>query len=151
MFKKVIITIIITSILSATVLAGPLFSIDKQKGGLVPCLTSLILDPRLGYMVNEKKQNVDLMHLLKFIPGIGGLVVIYYMYVGYSNAGFIPGCCIGGFGYTTAQSLEKYNARTVEWLCFIPIANLYSLFVIISETMGGKTWSEVVKKENLKK
>ena len=74
-----------------------------------------------------------------------------YMYVGYSNAGFIPGCCIGMFGYTTATSLGKYNARTVEWLCFVPIANLYSLFIIISETMGGKTWSEIVKKENLKR
>ena len=69
MFKKVIITIIITSILSASLLAGPLFSIDKQKGGLVPCLTSLILDPRLGYMVNESKQNVRASSMPKVKKG----------------------------------------------------------------------------------
>ena len=147
MFKKTIVIMLLVSILSVSVYAGPIFSIQKQKGGLVPCLTSLVLDPRLGYMANEKDVNVDLMHLLRFI-GIGSIV---YGFIGFQKGGLIPGCCIGMFGYTTASGMDKYKARTIEWLAYIPIANFYSLFVLISETMGGKTWSEVVAKEHLKK
>lgn len=150
MFKKLVVLMLIMSILSVTLLAGPLFSIQKQNGGLVPCLTS-VFDPRFGYLVNEKDTNVDLMDVLKFVPVVNYIVIIANGITGMKKGGFIPGCCIGIQGYHTAHMMDKYKPRTVEWLSYIPIANLYSIFVIVTETWGGKTWSEVVAKENLKK
>ena len=150
MYKKLVVTVLIISVLSVSLFAGPLFSIQKQDGGLVPCLTS-IFDPRFGYLVNEKDTNVDLMDILKFIPVVNYVVMIANGITGMKGGGLIPGCCIGIQGYHTAHMMPKYNVRTVEWLMYIPIANFYSLFVVITETWGGKTWSEVVEKENLKK
>lgn len=151
MLKKIVVLALIVSLLSATLVAGPLFSIQKQDGGVLSCLVSLLLDPRLGYMANEKAVNVDLLHLLKFVPIVGQFMPLVYSYTGYKTSGSFSGCCIGLFGWTTANSLDKYNARTIEWLMFIPVVNLFSLFKIITETMGGKTWTEVAKDEHLKK
>lgn len=151
MFKKTVIVMLLVSIVTVSLFSGPLFSMDKQKGGVLPCLVSLFLDPRLGYQMNEKAINVDLMHLLKFVPVIGQFVVLYNGYTGYMKSKSFDGCCIGFFGYTTANMMDTTKGRTVEWLFYLPIANLYSLFVVISETMGGKTWSQVVTQENLRR
>ena len=54
-------------------------------------------------------------------------------------------------GYTTATMMKETKGRTIEWLIYVPVANLYSVFVYISQTMGGKTWSQIVASEHLKR
>ncbi len=149
MFKKVIITIIVTSILSATVLAGPLFSIDKQKGGCVSCLVG-IFDTRSAYVVNEKKVNIELLDVVKLatnylipIP----VVQLYYMYTGFTNDG-ASGCLLGMYGgQYSVTSLTKYKTRTKEKWAILLIPGIQMAL----EVFNGKTWTEVVKAENLKK
>jgi len=151
MFKKFVIVLMLITIASASLFAGPVFSIDKQKGGLIPCLLG-VFDTRMGYMANEKAVNVDLIDLLKPVLSVIGLPVmpLYTGYLGYQNAKGIDGCCIGMVGgYQTANMMGTTKGRTIEWLMYIPVVNIYSLIVYITETMGGKTWSEVVAKEKL--
>jgi len=152
MFKKLIILALVVSIFSTVVFAGPVFSVSKQKGGLVPCLLG-VFDYRMGYLSNEKAVNVDLIELLTpFFP----IIRLYTMYVGYSKAKSIEGCCIGFGGYTTANMLDKTKGRKIEWfispvLSWTGCLPLYGSIVYIMETMGGKTWSEIVTKEKLAK
>jgi len=102
----------------------------------------------MGYIANEKAVNVDLLQLLQLVFPI---LRVYYAYVGFQNAG-VEGCCIGYVGgYTTANMMKETKGRLIEWLTYVPVANIYSIIVYITETMGGKTWSEVVAKENLKR
>ncbi|MDY6787533.1 MAG: hypothetical protein SVK54_05345 [candidate division WOR-3 bacterium] len=147
MVKKLVVSLMIISVLSTTTLAaGPLFSIDKQDGGIVPMALSCLVDPRLGLMANEKAVNFDLMDILRFVPTINFLVMFGNAYTGFKNQG-ITGCCIGPFGYHTAHSLDKYKPRTKEWMSYI----LIGWIMIGMEANSGKTWSEVVKEENLRK
>lgn len=147
MFKKIVIIFLLLSIITTSIFASPVFSIEKQKGGIVPCLLG-IFDFRMGYLANEKQVNVDLLEVLQLVLPI---LRFYYAFIGFQNAG-IEGCCIGYVGgYTTANMMKETKGRLIEWLTYVPIANIYSIVVYISETMGGKTWSEVVAKENLKR
>jgi len=148
--KKFVFVVLLLSLLFTVVLAGPLFSVSKQNGGIVPCLLG-VFDIRMGYQANEKTVNVDLMHVLRIVPIVNYFMPLYYAYTGYSNAGF-EGCCIGMVGgYTTATMMKETKGRTIEWLIYVPVANLYSVFVYISQTMGGKTWSQIVASEHLKR
>lgn len=147
MTKKIIVIFLLVAMLTPTLFAAPIFSIQKQKGGIVPCLLG-IFDIRMGYIANEKAVNVDLLQVLQLVLPI---LRVYYAFVGFQNAG-IEGCCIGYVGgYTTAKMMKETKGRLIEWLTYVPVANIYSLIVYITETMGGKTWSEVVAKENLKR
>ncbi|MDD3803674.1 MAG: hypothetical protein PHW02_04690, partial [bacterium] len=116
MLKKVIIVALILSILTTTLLAGPLFSVSKQNGGLIPCLLG-VFDGRLGYMANEKAVNVDMIDVLKVVLSAIGLPVmpLYTAYVGYQKGKSFEGCCIGFQGYTTANMMDKTKGRQIEW------------------------------------
>ncbi|MEO0288909.1 MAG: hypothetical protein ABIN00_04670 [candidate division WOR-3 bacterium] len=147
MTKKIIIIFLLISLLTPSLFAAPVFSIQKQNGGIVPCLLG-IFDMRMGYLANEKAVNVDLLEVLQLVFPI---LRVYYAFVGFQNAG-VEGCCIGYVGgYTTAQMMKETKGRLIEWLTYVPVANIYSMIVYITETMGGKKWSEVVAKENLKR
>jgi hypothetical protein len=140
------------SMLTTVIFAGPVFSVSKQKGGIVPCLLG-VFDTRMGYIANERAVNVDLIEVLMvFIP----IIRLYTMYVGYSKAKSIEGCCIGFGGLTTANMLDKTKGRKNEWfmspaLSWTGCLPLYAGIMYIMETMGGKTWSEIVVKEKLAK
>lgn len=146
MAKKTVVSFVIMSLLFTTLVAGPIASIDKQEGGIVPMALSCLVDPRLGLMANEKAVNLDLMDILRFVPVINYFVMFGNAYTGFKNHG-ITGCCIGPMGYHTAHSLDKYKPRTKEWMEYI----LIGWIMIGMEANSGKTWSEVVKEENLRK
>jgi hypothetical protein len=152
MLKKVIIIALVISILTTVVFAGPVFSVSKQNGGLIPCLLG-VFDTRMGYLANERAVNVDLIELLMvFFP----IIRLYTMYVGYSKAKSIEGCCIGYGGLTTANMLDKTKGRKIEWfvspvLSWTVCLPLYGGIMYIMETMGGKKWSDIVVKEKLAK
>ena len=149
MFKKIIVIVMMTSIISVSVSAGPLFSVDKQEGGCVPCLVGA-LDTRSAYVVNEKKVNIELLDVLKIITNYLipiPVFNIYNMYTGFSNDG-ISGCCLGMYaGRHSVNSLTKYKTRTKEKFAWLIIPGIQMAL----EVYNGKTWSEVVEKENLKK
>ncbi len=149
MFKKIIITIMLSLLLVTTLIAGPLFSVDKQKGGLVPCLVA-IFDTRSAYVVNEKKVNIELLDLVKVITNTiipVPVIQLYYMYTGFKNDG-VFGCCLGSYGgQYSVTSLTKYKTRTKEKFSCLIIPGFQMAF----EIFGGKTWTEVVKAEKLKK
>lgn len=139
----------------------PLFTVEKQEGGIVPCLLSAF-DLRLGYMANENSVGVypeDFLSAAVFLTPIpflgwaaGALSIVahlYYAYTGYNRGKDVESACIGFTGWKTANMMDRSRGRMVEWLAFIPFINLYSVFVIISETTSGKTWSSVMKEEKL--
>ncbi len=144
--KKGIIVFLVVILLGNMLMAGPLFTIDKQDGGIMTWVACILGGPRAGYMVNDKATNIDLLDVFKFIPGIGYLFTWYYAFIGLQNDGFW-GCIAGYPGYTTAVSLEKYKSRTKEKFacCIIPAIQMGF------EMFGGKKWTEVVKEENLRK
>jgi len=150
MLKKLIIVTLIASILTTAVFAGPLFSVSKQNGGIVPCLLG-VFDMRMGYIANEKAVNVDLLHILRLVPVVNYFMPLYYAYTGYRNAGF-EGCCIGMIGgYTTAEMMKTTKGRTIEWLSYVPVVNIYSAIMYILQTTSGKKWSEIEASEHLKR
>ena len=149
MFKKTIAIVILTAIISVSVFAGPLFSVDKQKGGCVPCLVGA-LDTRSAYVVNEKKVNIELLDVLKIVTNYLipiPVFNIYNMYTGFSNDG-VSGCCLGMYsGRYSVTSLTKYKTRTKEKFAWLLIPGIQMAI----EVFNGKTWSEVVEQEHLKK
>jgi len=138
-----------------------MFKIEKQDGGIVPCLLS-VFDLRLGYMANENEVGIypedfaGAVGIIFFIPVIGQvagivslIVHLYFAYTGYNAGKSIESGCIGFLGWKTANMMGRTKGRVVEWLSFVPFVNLYSLFVIISETTSGKKWSRVEIEEKL--
>jgi|GEM_PF-1979171 hypothetical protein len=160
MAKKIIIALLIISMLATLVYAEekkPVFKVDKQNGGIVPCLLG-VFDVRMGYLSNQENVNVyleDLLNLAIIIPVIGQIawfvVHMYFGYIGYEKGKDISSFCIGTLGWKTANMMDKTKGRTIEWLAFIPIINIYSFIVYITETTGGKTLNQVISKENLRK
>lgn len=158
MLKKIIIVLLVASILNVIVFAGdksPLFKIGKQNGGIVPCLLG-VFDPRMGYLANQGNVDVsleDALSLAVFVPILGQfawvIIHCYYAYTGYQAGKDVSSACIGSLGWKTANMMGRTKGRMVEWLGFIPLINLYSLFVYITETTGGKTWDQIVAKENI--
>ena len=160
MAKKIVVVILILSMFFVMLFSEdktPLFKVDKQNGGIVPCLLG-VFDTRMGYLANQEKVNVyleDMLTLAFVVPVIGQIawliVHMYYGYVGYEKGKDVSSFCIGAFGWKTANMMGKTKGRMIEWLGFIPFVNIYSLIVYVIETTGGKTMNQIIAKENLSK
>ena len=112
----------------------------EETGGIMPCLASYFIGPRVGLEMNEGK-SIETMEI------IGVVVPCVRLVPGFQAAGIaggLIGCCLGP--RVGAQYNER-NVRTMEWLQLCCIGR----FMIPFEAFQGKTMTEIEVKEGLRK
>ena len=133
--KKGFIFILITvTLLMSTFLQA------EEKGGVIPCVVSWFVGPRVGLEMNEGK-DIEMLEIL------GVVIPIVRAVPGFQSAGVtggIIGCCLGP--RIGAQYNER-NVRTMEWLQLCLIGR----FMIPFEAFQGKTMTEIEVEEGLRK
>jgi hypothetical protein len=147
MNKKIIFTAVVLMIMSVNVSA---------KGGAGPCLATCLLgDTRLGLAMNQGEQieTIDWINLASnFIPFVGPVLKLYVAYeAGYKPSG-ATGCCVAYiWGPRPGRMFTDYKLRTKEILLCIPVVNIYPIIALPCEAYNGKTLTEVIQEENLKR
>ncbi len=136
----------------------------KAKGGAGPCLaTCIFADTRIGLEMNEDKK-IDNYDWIRFggnfiapmIPVVGGplgmAATVYTSYKnGYEQAG-AKGCCVGYiWGNRPGRMFKDYKLRSKEVMSCIPVVGICSYFSIMHDAYKGKTLTEIIKEENLKR
>ncbi len=131
------------------------FAFAEEKGGVMPCLASFFIGPRVGLEMNEGKQieTIEWIHFgSNFVPYVGLVVKAYTSYEigGKTNGagGFFASCCIGP---RVGAELNYRKIRTLEWLRLVPCINIYPFIKIPLEAYQGKTMTEIEQKEGLRK
>ncbi len=134
-----------------------------SKGGIGPCLATCMLgDTRIGLAMNdgEEIEYYDWINLGGSLCSVAGVVVFplasIYPLVRIYAAGTAGaerlGCCVGFFwGPRPGAMFQEYELRTKEILMCIPIVNFYPLIALPIEAYKGKTLSEVIEEEGLKR
>jgi len=122
-----------------------------EKGGIMPCLASCLIGPRVGLEMNEGKkvETIELLHAFGgYIPYVGCCVrpVTSYMIGGKTNGvnGFLASCCLGP---RVGSQLNQRKVRINEWLQLVCIGRI----LIPLEAYQGKTMTEIEAKEGLRK
>jgi hypothetical protein len=129
-------------------------SVQAAAGGVWPCLATCFMgDPRIGLYMNDGKpvETLDWVRLwLGIIPTELGPFVSAYD--AYAQTSTIKGCCVGFFwGRRAGLEIQNYKLRTKEILLCIPIVNIYPCIALPLEAFGGKTMTQVIEEENLKR
>ena len=112
----------------------------QEKGGVVPCLVSWFVGPRVGLEMNEGKQIETLELIGIFISPVRALP-------GFQSAGVqggLVGCCLGP---RVGAQMNQRKIRTNEWLQLCCVGR----FLISFEAYNGKTMTEIEQKEGLRK
>jgi len=123
----------------------------QEKGGVMPCLASCLIGPRVGLEMNEGKK----IEMIEWAYAFGGYVPIIgtcvrpvtsYMIGGKENGvtGFFASCCIGP---RVGAELDQRKIRMKEWLQFCCIGRI----LISLEAYQGQTMTAIEKKEGLRK
>jgi hypothetical protein len=148
-------------------------SLFAEKGGAAPCLATCFFgDPRIGLTMNEGQpiETVDWLRLGGNVIGgalgsttlggtlyytgnaIGLLADVYASYeTGYKYSE-VPGFCVSMiWGNRPGKMFKEYRLRTKEILLCIPIVQCYPLIALPLEAYNGKTMSDVIAEEGLKR
>jgi len=131
--KKWIVSVLILIFLITGLSAG-------EKGGVVPCLVSCLIGPRVGLEMNEGK-NIEMLEILGFI------IPIVRAVPGFQAAGVqgaVIGCCLGP---RVGSEYNQRKVRTMEWLQLCCVGRIMIPF----EAFQGKTMTEIEAKEGLRK
>ena len=165
--KKLVIAIVVLSAMSFA-----------AKGGCAPCLATCFLGPRVGVEMNEgsKIRNAEFIGLVGNIvfPQVGSIYMAIDPTTGKTmnqvrsaealggvavNAtapkakggplSFLTSCCFGP--RVALEANDGRQIRTLEWLRFIPVVNIYPALYLPYEAFAGKTMSEIVAEEGLDK
>jgi len=158
--KKLIVNVLILIFLVTGLFAA-------EKGGIVPCLATCLIGPRVGLEMNEGKPintsewigaaGTFLGGPLGYmIPYVGSLIPLackgYMAYdMGYKAnefPGFAASFCIGP---RVGNELGTRKIRMKEWLSLVPCVCIYPMITIPLEAYQGKTMTEIEAKEGLRK
>jgi hypothetical protein len=122
-------------------------SSSVAAGGVAPCLATFLLgDTRIGLYMNEGKP-VELVDWLGLV-GIGRLIGMFEA----NSAAGLKGCCVAFFwGRRAGTEIKTTKIRSKEVLMCIPVVDIYPCIALPLEAMGGKTMSQVIEEENLKR
>ncbi|MBU4444051.1 hypothetical protein KJ656_03070 [bacterium] len=156
--KKGFIFILITvTLLMSTFLQA------EEKGGVVPCLASCLIGPRVGLEMNEgiKINTSEYIALGGSVIGpavsgnIGTLISMgtkgYMAYdMGNKNGfeGILASFCLGP---RIGNELDYRKIRTIEWLRLVPCVCIYPAIAIPLQAYNGKTMTEIEVEEGLRK
>ena len=141
--------------------------IAQEKGGIMPCLATCFIGPRVGLEMNEGiaiKQSewialggqVASGVLSPVSRSLGGLLSFggraYMAYdMGYKKNninGALASFCLGP---RVGNELDYRKIRTKEWLTLVPCVSIYPMITIPLEAYQGKTMTEIEAKEGLRK
>jgi hypothetical protein len=144
----------------------------QAAGGVGPCLATCFLgDSRIGLYMNEGKP-IEGTDWLVFGANIAGSVLGSALFSSEDNPGgtSIPigsviagvdaynksksakGFCAGAlWGRRSGAEINTTKIRTKEILMCIPIVNIYPCIAVPLEAYSGKTMSQVIEEENLKR
>jgi len=131
---------------------------SKPKGGLKPAAaTCLMSDARVGLAMNEG-QDVTIYDWMNFCgnvvqaSGLGILIKAYTSYeTGFQKAGARGFCVSYCMGPRAGSMLPEYKIRSIEKLLCIPVVNIYPTLAISMEAYSGKTLTQVIEEEKLKR
>jgi hypothetical protein len=147
-------------------------SLLAQKGGAGPCLATCFFgDPRIGFTMNEGQpiETVDWIRLGgslvggafgsvtdPAIAGIGSAISLVTMVYASYETGYkysdMPGFCVSVlWGNRPGKMFKEYKLRTKEILLCIPLVQCYPMIAIPLEAYNGKTMSDVIAEEGLKR
>ena len=155
--KKIAVSLLVVLMLFAGT------GLHAEEGGVLPCLASCLVGPRVGLEMNEGKeiQKSEWIGVIggyfgNMVPIIGPLVSLgcrgymaYDMgYVPNEFGGFAASFCLGP---RVGNELHYRKIRNKEWLLLIPCINIYPLISIPLEAYHGKTMTEIEQKEGLRK
>lgn len=126
-----------------------------EKGGVAPCLATCFFgDTRIGLYMNEGKP-IETDDWITLIGNVASRYAVGSLYSGYkayeaSNSG--KGFCVGFlWGRRAGSEINTTKLRSKEILLCIPVIQLYPCVVIPLEAFDGKTMSEVIQEEGLKR
>ena len=138
----------------------------QEKGGIVPCLATCLIGPRVGLEMNEGSQvtQSELIALAGNLVGggasaanpIGSMITVgtraYMAYdMGFKKnnfEGFLASYCLGP---RIGNEIDYRKIRTKEWMSLIPIVCIYPMISIPLEAYNGETMTEIEQKEGLRK
>lgn len=152
----------------------------QAAGGVGPCLATCFLgDSRIGLYMNEGKPIEGIDWLIFGANIVGGAIqsaVVPPLYesesdgvkstvsvtvpIGsliagidaYNKSQSAKGFCAGAlWGRRVGAEINNTKVRTKEILLCIPIVNLYPCIALPLEAYNGKTMSQVIEEENLKR
>lgn len=127
----------------------------QAKGGVGPCLATCIFsDTRIGLALNEGKEieTYDWITLASSFVGLTPVAKAYAAYEnGYKQAG-MTGFCVGYlWGPRPGRMFDEYKLRSKEIMLCIPCVQLYPMIALPCEAYNGKTLTEVIEEEGLKR
>ncbi len=131
--KKWIVSVLILIFLITGLSAG-------EKGGVIPCVVSFFVGPRVGLEMNEGK-DIEMLEIL------GVIIPIVRAVPGFQAAGVqgaVIGCCLGP---RIGSEYNQRKVRTMEWLQLCCVGRIMIPF----EAFQGKTMTEIEAKEGLRK
>jgi hypothetical protein len=125
----------------------------QAAGGVAPCLATCLLgDARIGLYMNDGKPIETTDWIIFGLDVVSGLGTFVAAYDAYSKSNSMKGCCVGYFwGRRAGGEINNYKLRSKEILMCIPIVNIYPCIAIPLEAFGGKTMTQVIEEENLKR
>lgn len=140
------------------------FTTIYAAGGAAPCLATCFLgDTRIGLYMNDGKP-IETEDWIVFGGNIvGGLIgdvihvgfplgSLYGGYDAYKKSQEPLGFCMGAiWGRRSGSEIKTTKLRTKEILMCIPIIDIYPCIAVPLEAYSGKTMTQVIQEENLKK
>jgi hypothetical protein len=125
----------------------------QAAGGVGPCLATFLMpDKRIGLYMNEGKPIETLDWLILVMDYATGLGPFVSAYDAYSKSNSMKGCCVGLiWGRRAGGEINNTKLRTKEILMCIPIIDIYPCIALPLEAFGGKTMTQVIEEENLKR
>ncbi len=160
--KKLLLLVILVFVFDGLIFAQQGEKTEKS-GGVVPCLASCLVGPRVGLEMNEGKdvQTSEWIgfaggYLGNFIPYIGTAVAVgskmYMAYdMGVKKNGFEGGLASFCLGPRIGNEIDYRKIRIKEWLRLVPCVCIYPMITIPLEAYQGKTMTEIEVAEGLRK
>ena len=160
--KKLLLLVILVFVFAGLAFAQQGEKTEKS-GGVVPCLATCLIGPRVGLEMNEgvKVNTSEYIALggLVIGPAVGGNIGTlismgtkgYMAYdMGGKNGfkGILGSYCLGP---RIGNELDYRKIRTKEWLIIVPCACIYPMITIPLEAYKGKTMTEIEVAEGLRK
>ena len=128
--------------------------VQAEAGGVWPCLATCFMgDVRIGLYMNEGKEVENMDWIVFVLNAVGtGLGPFVSAYDAHKKSSSMKGCCVGYFwGRRAGGEINNYKLRTKEILLCIPIINIYPCIAIPLEAFNGKTMTQIIEEENLKR
>jgi hypothetical protein len=125
----------------------------QAAGGIVPCIAPFLFeDVRIGLYINDGKEIETMDWIVLGMDILTGLGPFVSAYDAYSKSNSMKGCCVGYFwGRRAGGEINTYKLRSKEILMCIPVVNIYPCIAIPCEGFSGKTMTQVIADENLKR